>query len=126
MTSSAESFTMRILNAISGAAAYGTASALSTVNCKLGMHALASDSRSLPQCGKESSNLPPDFRATRQPVPVHADETNQLVALIDRDEVILRRLRTSAKPNPIDEQGSHVGFHFVQDRVRLNNVRPRF
>src|SRR5450432_1347782 len=110
---------MRTLNPSSGAAAYCTTSTLSTVSCRSGMRALADESGPLLERCKKGVDLAPDLGATRQPVPVRADQADQLVALVDGHNVILRRVRTSTVPDTIDKQSGHIRFHLIQNWIRL-------
>jgi hypothetical protein len=58
-------------------------------------------------------------------MPVRANQTNQLVAFVDGNEIILGRVRASAMPNPVDKQGGDVRLHTAQYGIGFNDVRPR-
>src|ERR1700722_16866088 len=125
MTSSIGRFTMRTLNANNGAAANGTTSALSIVSCNSGMYALVGESGSFSQRSEKAIDLTPDFGSTGKSAPVCADKTNQLVAFVDGNKVVLGRMRLPAVPGPVHEQGAYVRLHFAQDRIRFDDVGPR-
>src|SRR5258708_1947954 len=124
MTSSARALAIRALHAHNGPAAYRTPSALSTVNRRSGMRALMSEAGSLLERRKERANLAPNFRATGESAPVRADQPDELIALIDGDEVILRGGRSPGMANAVNEQGRHIGFHLAQNWIGVNDVGP--
>src|ERR1700719_5346125 len=91
MTSLSEALMILVLNSNVGTAAYCITSAPSTVSCRLGMCALTAESSSLLERSKESGDFAPNFGAAGESAPVRANQTDQLVALIDGNEVILSR-----------------------------------
>src|ERR1700733_5546675 len=104
MTSSLRELTMRTLNASNGAAANGTTSAFSIVSCNSGIGALGADAGSLSQRREKAIDLTPDLGTTGKSPPVCADKTNQLVAFVDWNKVVLGRMRLPAVPGPVHEQ----------------------
>src|ERR1700733_7018524 len=117
---------MRSLNASSGAAAYGTTSAPSIVRTSSGMLALATDPGATLQRAEECADFAPHFGAAGKPAPVRADQSDQLVTLIDRHQIIFRSDTGSVVPDAIDEQRGYIRLHHFQDGIGLLNVHPRF
>src|SRR5580693_3386506 len=115
---------MRTLNDSSGVAANCTTSAPSVVSRRSGMRALTAQSSALLQPGKKCANLPPHFRAAGKAAPVGADQSDQLVAFIDGDQIILGRRSLSNTPDTIDQQCAHVVLHPAQNWIRLHDVGP--
>src|ERR1700674_992324 len=115
---------MRTLNDNRGAAENWTTSALSIVSCKSGMLDLLTETSSLLEAGKKRANLPPDFRAAGESAPVGADQTDELVAFIDWDQVILSGGCPSDVSNAINKQGRHIVLHVAQNWIHLHDVRP--
>src|ERR1700683_657951 len=117
---------MRSLNASSGAAAYWTTSAPSIVRTSSGMLALATDPGATLERGEECADFAPHFGAAGKPAPVHADQSDELVTLIDRHQIIFRSDTGSVVPDAIDEQRGYIRLHHFQDGIGLLNVHPRF
>src|SRR5271163_4315801 len=95
---------MRSLKASNGAAAYWTTSAPSIVRTRSGMRALATDSGAALQRGEESADFAPHFGAAGKPAPVSADQADELVTFIYRDQIIVRGDGTAVVPDAVDEQ----------------------
>src|SRR5277367_200243 len=117
---------MRSLNASNGAAAYWTTSAPSIVSTKSGMRALAADSGAALQRGEKRADFAPHFGAAGKSAPVGADQSDQLVTFINRDQVIFRGDGAAVVADAVDEQRGHVGFHRFQDGVGLLDIHPSF
>src|SRR5579863_3702229 len=115
---------MRTLKDNNGAAANFTTSALSIVSCNSGMRVLLAGASSFLEALKKRANLAPDFCPAGKPAPVRADQSDQLVAFVDRNEVILRGRSPSDMAHAIDEQGSHIVLHLAQDGIHLHDVSP--
>src|ERR1700723_2342096 len=117
---------MRSLNASSGAAAYGTTSAPSIVRTSSGMLALATDPGAPLQRGEECADFAPQLGAAGKPAPVHADQSDELVTLIYRHQIIFRSDTASIVPDAVDQQRGYIRLHRFQDGIGLFNVHPRF
>src|SRR5271155_608591 len=117
---------MRSLNASNGAAAYWTTSAPSIVRTRSGMLALATDSGATLQRGEERADFAPHFGAAGKPAPVGADQSDQLVTFIYRDQIIFRGDGTAVVPDAVDEQRGHVRLHRFQDGIGLLDIHPGF
>src|ERR1700691_5645295 len=101
MVSAGSALLTRNLNAIRGVAENLTTSAPSILKPRSGMHLLSHNSRPGPEVRKEVADLLPNFRPTCQAVPVNANQADQLVACIYRDNVILRQGRSSRLPDSV-------------------------
>src|SRR5580692_7632083 len=119
MASSAGKFVIRSFSAIRGAAAWGTASAASILKCSSGMRRLPNLNASSLEAGKEIVDFLPDFRATRKPRPVHADQPNQSLPLIHGDDVVLRR-----GAHAVNQKGLNIRFHGFERWMRSGDLRP--
>src|ERR1700728_195100 len=117
---------MRSLNASSGAAAYWTTSAPSIVRASSGMFALATAPGATLERGEERADFAPHFGAAGKPAPMHADQSDELVTLIDRYQIIFRGDTGSMVPDAVDEQRGYVRLHRFQDGIGLLNIHPRF
>src|ERR1700722_2771391 len=104
-----------------GAAAWGTASAVSILKCSSGMRRLSYLNASLLEAGEEVIDFLPHFRPAGKPMPVHADEPYQPIALIHRDNVVLRRGAYA-----VDQKGFNVRFHGFERGMRSGDLLPRF
>src|SRR5580692_6985543 len=115
---------MRTLNDNSGAAANWTTSALSIVSTRSGMRALLTGSGSRFEMREERANFTPDFGAAGKSAPMHADQPDELVTFVDRNEIVLRGCGASDMPDAVDKQCHHVFLHFCQNRISLHKVSP--
>src|SRR5579859_2176777 len=119
MVSCAPELVRRSLKANVGEAACCTTSTPSTWKFRSGMgsffHAGSAFDRDGPalQLSEELAQFLPNFRAPRQPFPMHANQTHELVALVDRKQVIFRGRMSPRVSQAVREQGFHVGLHFV-------------
>src|SRR5215510_282578 len=112
---------MRNLNDTSGAAANETASAPSTEKLKSGMGHLFNRHGSFLHLRKKAVDRFPNLGAAGESLPFSANQTNEPVALIDRNDEILRHFLYS-----IDEQGFGIGSHLLQHRIAFDNLSPGF
>src|SRR2546423_4405934 len=103
---------MRSRSPSSGVAAYGTARAPSTLKPRSGM--------AVPQRQEEAADLFPGLGAPGEPAPVHADQANQPVAVIDRHAVML-----ADSIDAVDEERLDVRLQLAQDGVLLLDRHPR-
>src|SRR5271170_5317349 len=94
------------------------------VSCRSGMRALRFVTGPPLQRREKRTYLAPNFGATGKSAPVRADKPDQLVALVDRDKIVLRESRTANMSNAVHQQGGHVRFHLVQHWIRFHNVVP--
>src|SRR5271155_3222990 len=98
---------MRSFKAIRGAAACAMASAASIWKCSSGIALYLNASRL--QLGEEVVDFLPYLRPPGEPTPVHADQADQPIALIDRsDEVLCRRTHA------VDQKGLDIRLHLLQ------------
>src|SRR5947209_6326374 len=102
----------RSLSARSGAAATATGSAPSTAKLSSGIGLASHGPGALLQPGEKACNLAPDRRAPGHAAPVRADQADQLVALVQRRQVV-RALYVHA----IDQERLDVRFHAAQDGI---------
>src|ERR1700722_3132342 len=112
-------FVMRSFSAIRGAAACATASAPSIWKCSSGIDGLSYIHASGLQVGKELMNLFPDFGSTREPAPVHANQSNQTITLINRNDEILCR-----RSDAVDQEGLNIWLHLLQGKMLRSDLRP--
>src|SRR5260370_27801260 len=96
---------MRSLSARSGSAAKRTGSAPCSWKPRSGM------ARSF-EPGEEARDLAPHLVAAREPVPAEADDADQSVTLVDRDELAVARAADA-----VDEQRLDVALELRQHRV---------
>src|SRR5438105_4755834 len=120
MASSDGVLLMRSLNASSGAAAYGTLSALSTWKLRSGMRLLLR-ARAFLQAEEELRNLRPDLGSSGKAAPVQANQADQLVTLVDGDAVEL-----AGRIDAVDQQGLNVRLQVLEDRILLFQLPPGF
>src|SRR5258707_4896845 len=111
MVSVGSALVTRSLNTITGDAENFATSAPSILKLRSGMRLLGYDLRFAAKIREEVPNLPPHFRAPRQSAPVNPNQPHQLVARINRDNVIFRRSRPARLPDPVHQQGFDVWFH---------------
>ena len=78
------------------------------------------------QAGEEFAQLRPHFCSAGEAFPVHANQADQLVAFVDGEQVVLGGGVSAGIAQAVDQQAFHVGFHFVQNRIALDNVVPGF
>src|SRR5436305_14939388 len=104
----------RSLNARSGEAAKGTASAFSTSKLRSGIRFLSDRGGSLLQPVKEDGNLLPNFGAAGQAAPVRANQSHKLVALINGHEIILSAGVTARAAHTIDQQRFNIRLHLFE------------
>src|SRR5579864_8657408 len=97
---------------MSGATANGTASAPSTRKLKSGMCPLCSRPSSLPESRKESCDLLPHLTSAGESAPVHADQADEFVALINRNQVVFAPRTFAGRADSIDQQRLHIRFQF--------------
>src|ERR1700760_4789266 len=119
MISSSGRFVIRSFRAISGVAAWATASAASIAKCSSGMGWLSDIHAPGRQFPEEPVNFLPDFRPARQPVPVHTDQSHQSIALIDGRYEIQGRHR-----NPVYQERLHILLHRLQRWMLSRDLLP--
>src|SRR5271156_3635040 len=107
IASDAGRFVMRSFKAIRGAAACGTASAASIWKCSSGIALYLNASRL--QISEEVVDLLPHLCPPGEPTPVHADQADQPIALIDRSDVVLCR-----RAHTVDQKGLDIRLHLLQ------------
>src|SRR5271155_1761790 len=73
---------------------------------------------------EEVADLLPDFGSAGKAAPVDANQADQLVALVDWEDEVLRRGDPARVSNPVDEQGFDIGLHFLQYRIGVLDVLP--
>src|SRR5580658_3017285 len=112
------------LNASNGAAAYCTTSAPSIVRTSSGMLALATDSGATLQRGEKRADFPPHFGAAGKPAPMGADQSDELVTFIYRDQIIFGGDGAAVVADAVDEQSGHVGLHRLQDVIGPFDIVP--
>src|ERR1700752_1939564 len=112
---------MRNLNDSSGAAANETAAELSTEKLRSGMCDLSSRSRFFFHLCKKVVNGLPNFCASGKSFPFCSNQTDEPVTLIDRNNKILGR-----SLNSINQKRLSIGLHFLQHRVAIDDLLPRF
>src|SRR3982074_2538413 len=99
MTSSWGSLLIPVLNTSNGVAAYLATSTFSIARFRLGMRTVP-NTGSLLERGEKRAYFAPYFCAAREAVPIGANQTNQLVAFVDGNKVVLRG-NALAVANPI-------------------------
>src|SRR5215469_8972394 len=124
MTSSAGLLEMHTLNVRRGAAANFTASALSTLRCSSGMAYPAVFAGLFFQVREKSVDFAPHFRPAGKPPPMSTDQTDQFVALVDGNQVILVEMRTASCADTIHKQRDDVGLHAPEHGIDLYDVFP--
>src|SRR5689334_9103912 len=72
-----------------------------------------------PNINKKRFNGLPDRVPSAQTLPATADQADELITGIDRDNVIFAPILY-----PVDEQRLHVGFQLVQNRVVVDKRAP--
>src|ERR1700684_555819 len=123
MASSSPLLDTRSLNESSGAAAYCTACASSTLKFRSGIRFLTDYFCPFLQGGKEFSHFAPDFRATGKTMPMEPDKADEFVALVDWNDVVLRS-DASRGAHPIYEKRFDFGFYFTSGRIMPFDVFP--
>src|ERR1700760_748706 len=121
MISSSGRFVIRSFRAISGVAAWATASAASIAKCSSGMGRLSDIHAPGRQFAEEPVNLLPDLRPAREPAPVHADQSHQPIALIDGHNEIHGWHR-----NPVYQERLHILLHRLKRWMLGRDLLPRF
>src|SRR5580704_16068450 len=114
----------RNFKTIKGAAANSATSAPSILKPRSGIGLLRHNSRLGPEIRKEASDFPPHFRPPGQSPPVDSNQADQLIARVNRDDVILRRSRSARLADAVYQQGFNVGLQLVQFLVGLHNAAP--
>src|SRR5580658_8815130 len=108
MVSSGTALVMRSLNRSVGATVKRCGSAFSIWKLRSGIRFLFHDrschSGPVLQFVEEVADLLPDFGSAGKASPVDANQANQLVALVDWEDEVLRRGNAPDVSNPVDEQ----------------------
>src|SRR5277367_1804041 len=78
------------------------------------------------QFGEESTDLCPDLGTSGEPAPVGADESDELVTLVDWRNVILGPGDAVSVPYPVDKQSFNIRPQRLQRRIVRRNFIPRF
>src|ERR1700732_1975860 len=112
---------MRSFSAIKGAAACATASAPSIWKRSSGIDGLSYIHATGLQVVEELLNLFPDFGSTREPAPVHANQSNQAITLINRDDEILCRCSDA-----VDQEGLNIRLHLLKCGMLRGDLCPGF
>src|SRR5271166_458606 len=126
MASAASALLSRSFSASCGATANGTTSARSTWNFKSGMRSPCRNQRLAFQFLEEVRNLLPDFCTAGEPFPVQANQADQLEALIDGQDVVLRRGKSTGMSDTVYQKSFDVRFHGVDVRIVARDLRPGF
>ena len=72
------------------------------------------------QFREEAVNLVPNIGSTGEAPPVHADQSHQMKALVDGNDVILRR-----HTHAIDQKRLNIGLDCLQCRMSVGYLCPR-
>jgi hypothetical protein len=71
------------------------------------------------ELAEKAVNFLPDLFATGEAVPVDANNSNQVQALVDRNAEVLRGIG-----NAVNQQGFNIRLEFLQDGISLRNGIP--
>src|ERR1700733_2582317 len=126
MVSLATALLMRSLNRSVGATVKRCGSAFSIWKLRSGIGFLFHNRGSLFQFVEKARNLLPDLGSTGKAAPVGANQSDQLVAFVDRQQIILWRSKSAGVPDAIDEQSFNVRFHFLYCWICFFNIFPGF
>src|SRR5271156_4136876 len=124
IVSLAEALLTLSLKASVGVAANGTTLAPSIWKLRSGIRLSTNHVRLQSQVREKSPYLCPNLRSSRKSSPVGTDQSNELVAFINRRNVILGLRDSMGMAYPIDQQCFYIGQEAAQRSIALCNLIP--